>query len=249
MLLPAFDPAAHAVQFLQVAQLGTTLTSRDDLRRWLGGDVQRLLPHDALLTATGHFERGDVRVDLLVVNPAHTLAPASALVAVAHALRDCWVAAQYAPCRVDLGDLSLPVGLHGLRGALVHGLRECVPTNERVIALLAHDLSFGEQDPQALRLLQPFIDAALRALPHATSRGHPYQAGLNGLMPTRMPLSERERQIMTWVAMGKTNPEIGCILHISGFTVKNHLKSIYTKLDVTNRAQAVAKLTGLSLHA
>ena len=68
-------------------------------------------------------------------------------------------------------------------------------------------------------------------------------------MPTRMPLSERERQIMTWVAMGKTNPEIGCILHISGFTVKNHLKSVYTKLDVTNRAQAVAKLTGLSLHA
>ena len=49
--------------------------------------------------------------------------------------------------------------------------------------------------------------------------------------------------------MGKTNPEIGCILHISGFTVKNHLKSVYTKLDVTNRAQAVAKLTGLSLHA
>jgi DNA-binding CsgD family transcriptional regulator len=89
----------------------------------------------------------------------------------------------------------------------------------------------------------------LRGLPQATSRGDPYLAGLHGLLPTRLPLSERERQIMTWVAMGKTNPEIGCILHISGFTVKNHLKSIYTKLDVTNRAQAVARLTGLSAHA
>ncbi len=54
---------------------------------------------------------------------------------------------------------------------------------------------------------------------------------------------------MAWVAMGKTNPEIGCILSISEFTVKNHLKSIFSKLDVTNRAQAVAKLTRLTSHA
>ena len=62
-------------------------------------------------------------------------------------------------------------------------------------------------------------------------------------------LSERERQIMTWVALGKTNPEIGCILSISEFTVKNHMKSIFGKLDVTNRAQAVAKLTRMDAYA
>ena len=62
-------------------------------------------------------------------------------------------------------------------------------------------------------------------------------------------LSDRERQIMDWVALGKTNPEIGCILHISEFTVKNHMKSIFTKLDVTNRAQAVAKLTRMTAYA
>ncbi len=62
-------------------------------------------------------------------------------------------------------------------------------------------------------------------------------------------LSERERQIMVWVAMGKTNPEIGMILDISEFTVKNHMKSIFGKLDVTNRAQAVAKLTRIDAYA
>jgi DNA-binding CsgD family transcriptional regulator len=51
------------------------------------------------------------------------------------------------------------------------------------------------------------------------------------------------------VALGKTNPEIGCILRISEFTVKNHLKSIFTKLDVSNRAQAVAKLSRTSAYA
>ena len=62
-------------------------------------------------------------------------------------------------------------------------------------------------------------------------------------------LSEREREIMVWVAMGKTNPEIGCILNISEFTVKNHMKSIFSKLDVTNRAQAVAKMTRMGAYA
>jgi DNA-binding CsgD family transcriptional regulator len=62
-------------------------------------------------------------------------------------------------------------------------------------------------------------------------------------------LSLRERQIMAWVAQGKTNPEIGCILRISEFTVKNHLKSIFSKLDVTNRAQAVARLSRLAPQA
>ena len=54
---------------------------------------------------------------------------------------------------------------------------------------------------------------------------------------------------MRWVALGKTNPEIGMILDISEFTVKNHMKSIFTKLDVTNRAQAVAKLTRVGAYA
>ena len=55
-------------------------------------------------------------------------------------------------------------------------------------------------------------------------------------------MSERELDIMRWVCKGKTNGEIGQILDISFFTVKNHLQRIFRKLDVLNRAQAVAKI-------
>ena len=55
-------------------------------------------------------------------------------------------------------------------------------------------------------------------------------------------LSQREIEIMEWVRIGKTNYEIGMILNISAFTVKNHLQRIFKKLDVTNRAQAVERL-------
>jgi DNA-binding CsgD family transcriptional regulator len=47
---------------------------------------------------------------------------------------------------------------------------------------------------------------------------------------------------MDWVRMGKTNAEIGSILSISSFTVKNHLQHIFKKLDVYNRMQAVSKI-------
>lgn len=55
-------------------------------------------------------------------------------------------------------------------------------------------------------------------------------------------LSARELEVMEWVRMGKTNSEIAIILNLSTFTVKNHMRRIYRKLDVLNRAQAVGSL-------
>jgi DNA-binding CsgD family transcriptional regulator len=53
---------------------------------------------------------------------------------------------------------------------------------------------------------------------------------------------------MDWVRMGKTNAEIGSILSISSFTVKNHLQHIFKKLDVYNRMQAVSKIERNASH-
>lgn len=52
-------------------------------------------------------------------------------------------------------------------------------------------------------------------------------------------LSPRERDILKSVVEGKSNKEISRQLHISQQTVKNHMTSILTKLDVRDRTQAV----------
>jgi pimeloyl-ACP methyl ester carboxylesterase/DNA-binding CsgD family transcriptional regulator len=52
-------------------------------------------------------------------------------------------------------------------------------------------------------------------------------------------LSEREREILTRVADGLTNREIGAALFISEKTVRNHITNIFNKIDVRNRAQAI----------
>lgn len=54
------------------------------------------------------------------------------------------------------------------------------------------------------------------------------------------PLTEREEQILKLLAEGKSNRGIGQVLHISESTVKSHMKSLFVKLDVTSRAEAIA---------
>jgi two-component system nitrate/nitrite response regulator NarL len=53
-------------------------------------------------------------------------------------------------------------------------------------------------------------------------------------------LSDRESEILKLVAEGVTAPRIGRTLHLSPATVKTHLHHIYEKLDVSERAAAVA---------
>jgi len=53
-------------------------------------------------------------------------------------------------------------------------------------------------------------------------------------------LSDRERQVLTQVAAGKTNREVAQTLAISQHTVGRHLENIFTKLGVPTRAAAIA---------
>lgn len=60
-------------------------------------------------------------------------------------------------------------------------------------------------------------------------------------------LSAREMDILTYVVRGASNREIGTALFISEKTVKNHLSSIFRKLDVEDRTQAALKAVKLNL--
>jgi DNA-binding NarL/FixJ family response regulator len=50
----------------------------------------------------------------------------------------------------------------------------------------------------------------------------------------------RERQVLEYIANGRSNKEIGQILYISENTVKSHVKSILTRLDAMGRTEAIA---------
>jgi DNA-binding CsgD family transcriptional regulator len=56
--------------------------------------------------------------------------------------------------------------------------------------------------------------------------------------PTGIPLSQRESEVLDWVAQGKTNRELAAILGISVPTAKKHLEHIFQKLGVETRTAA-----------
>lgn len=59
--------------------------------------------------------------------------------------------------------------------------------------------------------------------------------------PDPNALTDREETVLTLVAEGKSNAQIGAALGLSENTIKFHLKNLYSKLGVTNRTEAAAK--------
>lgn len=86
------------------------------------------------------------------------------------------------------------------------------------------------------------VEVSLEAAALGLSLKHPDL--LSEATPTEpSPLSAREQEVLTALALGKSNKEIAQALGISDHTVKFHLTSIFGKLHAGSRSEAVA--TGL----
>ena len=60
------------------------------------------------------------------------------------------------------------------------------------------------------------------------------------LLKRKLTVTEREAEVLLWIARGKSNRDIAEILDLSPRTVNKHLEQIYAKLGVENRASAAA---------
>ena len=57
---------------------------------------------------------------------------------------------------------------------------------------------------------------------------------------TELPITNREKEILIHLALGKTNKEISSHFMLSTSTVRNHISNIFIKLKISNRSQATA---------
>jgi two-component system response regulator DesR len=65
--------------------------------------------------------------------------------------------------------------------------------------------------------------------------------------PAPERLSDREREVLALIASGATNQEIATALDLSPHTIKDHASSLYRKLGVRNRSEAVQRAVRLGL--
>jgi len=135
-----------------------------------------------------------------------------------------------------------------------------------VLLGIAGEIEFAS--PPAQRLLREYFAEAIGGLLPSelaewldAGAGQPFtrQLGHRSLVVRRendslvleegfeeVQLTARERDVLSWVARGKTNAEIAGLLWLAPSTVRKHLENVYAKLGVTTRTAAVARFFGLS---
>ena len=107
-------------------------------------------------------------------------------------------------------------------------------------AILKQAASQGVMVPYASQLLAAFETDSSASSPGG-ARAEP------SAQPLVDPLSERELDVLRLLATGMSNPDIADELYIAVSTVRSHLKSIYSKLNVHKRWDAVQRAEELGL--
>ncbi len=100
----------------------------------------------------------------------------------------------------------------------------------RVWGVLPTDASSEELIAAVHALSQGLVVGTSTLLFESESESEPLSHG---------PLTDRESEVLGLLAKGLANKQIAVALGISEHTVKFHVSSIYTKLSVTNRTEAV----------
>ena len=261
-LFPSLS-AEDIYHFHRTVTHSVTVQSHYDALIWLQGDMQRYLPHRILVAAWGNFSLGAVQHDIVSALPGvrSINSRPKIITPLLCRLFSLWSAFDCRPLALDSreGDFEfvqagvsceLGSALRRMHCAMVHGIRDGRGNQDCIYVIFSDKDQFTEAECSHMGLALPYVDNALRRIKHL-----PHQEGPAARAPTAKStpaaqetehdLSEREAQVLQWVTLGKTNPEIGVILDISEFTVKNHMQRIFKKLDVFSRAQAVGKFKSL----
>jgi transcriptional regulator EpsA len=251
--------ADHLQRYFRIIQEGIAVRQHFDLLRWLQGDLQHYLPHEIMLVAWGDFHSNSIRHDIISPLPGVRTAQSesASLSPLLQTFYNRWVELGRMPCTsaVRKGDGGKDVAtgafgraLQGMHSSLSHGISDKRGHNDCLYVVFSSKDNLNDSMLSTMELLLPYLDAALRRITPLPQCSYLRPLLADPLESEGHRLSEREIEIMNWVKKGKTNAEIGSILSISSYTVKNHLHQIFRKLDVYNRMQAVSKVERSPSH-
>lgn len=249
-------PGVELDKLLLIIEAGLRVRLRHHFFNWTQGPVQTLLPHDLLICGIGDSQGRGYQIDSFSCYPQ----PAPLVdalrrreVGIAARLVQAWEKNGCDPLLLGPGvaagpaaALAAEIAEHKLGELVAHGTCGLNGFAGTFFAFCCLPGGVGPQHAYVVELLVPYLHAAWtrihyrETVPAARSAATAPAAGQVGV------LTGREIEILRWVYEGKSNIEIGMILDISGFTVKNHVQNILRKLNVQNRTQAVAK--GLLLN-
>ncbi|HTQ35401.1 MAG TPA: XrtB/PEP-CTERM-associated transcriptional regulator EpsA [Steroidobacteraceae bacterium] len=251
---PRLEAAATAR--LEAAHVEGLLLNLDDALRvrtraqffaWTQGLLQNLIPHSVLVCALRRGATRSFAVDGFSTLVGDAAAFGELLMRetpLASMLAESWRQHRHLPVLCGLNEFAALAAnpcVRELRRAgatdlLVHGSHDADGEVQGMCVFACQAGAIGPREIYLVQLMAPSLHAAwMRTQSRIAAEDVRLASTGNGT------LTERERGILRWVYLGKSNGEIGAILNISALTVKNHMQKILRKLNVVNRAQAVGK--------
>ncbi len=240
---------ADEERIIRTMESAVSVRNSRDFFLWSQGALQALVPHRVLvclqydeayqLRHVDCFRSTYVSPELVTAlcAPDSGLAVRLAGYCIEGGHFPCVLRPNTGPAEGPAAELCAAIGGLGLQNALVHGT-DLLVSGASVFVLLSVDDMVNDRHVFFLDLFLPYLHLlSLRIRPVDQNRDRADEA--------LQRLSGREREILGWITQGKSNSEIGSILHLSPLTVKNHLQRIYRKLNVHNRAHAVSKFRAI----
>ena len=241
----AFAPTPQELERLLFAiEASHQINKRFQFFLWAQGVLQSFLPHQTLICATGNLDAEQFEVDVFssdAVTPDKQpelwdAARDTTQLAVREWIRRGRDPLAFSTEMRDAGSDPMLAAIWelGLGNTLMHGTRDLRGPNASFFIFGRLARTPRRRSREVCEILLPYLHFAV----------HRYVLLDGDSTKRRAPapeLSGREIQIMRGVRDGKTNMEIGAELGISPLTVKNHIQRILRKLQVNNRAQAVAR--------
>lgn len=170
------------------------------------------------------------------------------------------VAGHYGTCEEALKKLAedrpdivlMDIDLPGMSG--IEGTRKIKKLYPSCIVLIITVLEDSEKVFQSLcagaggyLVKNTSVDALVTSIDEAVAGGAPMSLHIASLVVRSFavshdsPLSSRETQVLQSIAQGKTYTKIAAELFINKETVRSHIRSIYHKLEVNNKSDALRK--------
>lgn len=250
-------PSQMQGHLLRVLESSLDVNNRGQFFLWVQGQLQALIPHDLMLCTVLDANYSLAHADCMQGVPLAAAVlngltdPENGLnIRLARRCREQGVLTlELDPDRPDAAhccaDLALEWAGLDLGHALFLGTGPLAGGVSSSFLLLR--LQFVPQ-PSHVLLMQVLI-APLHMALSRIQHGLIDDASPLTIQTDEWSLTDRQLEILHWVKSGKTNFEIALILDISALTVKNHIQKLFKRLNVHNRAQAVAKIMALPMHA
>lgn len=208
---------------------------------WSQGALQSFLPHDVLVIGHGEYGTPAFRNEVLArANLLEDRALTREIDQLVQTMVDAWRHSgcqprRYTAAEGDACAVGASLARLGLGHALAHGAREFLGDKSGFFIFLRMPEPPAHRHAYFAEVLMPYLHTTLHRMLMA-EKDAPGKGLRSGLR-----LSQREAEVIAMIRDGKTNQQIATVLALSPLTVKNHVQNILRKLEVANRAQAVAK--------